>query len=101
MGCRCRKLCIYRFVQETLNNAYRHAAGKGQVLSANLVDGMLLITINDNGPGMNADALVVDTHGRTRLGLAGLRYRVESLGGVFRIDSATGKGTSVTAQFKL
>jgi len=95
------KLCIYRFVQETLNNAYRHAAGKGQVLSANLVDGMLLITINDNGPGMNADALVVDTHGRTRLGLAGLRYRVESLGGVFRIDSATGKGTSVTAQFKL
>jgi signal transduction histidine kinase len=95
------KLCIYRFVQETLNNAYRHAQGKGQVISGSHLNGVLFITVKDNGPGMAADALVVDTQGRTRLGLVGLRYRVESLGGVFGIDSAPGKGTSVTAQFKL
>lgn len=95
------KLCIYRFVQETLNNAYRHAQGKEQIVSANHVNGMLLITVKDNGPGMAADAMVVDTQGRTRLGLVGLRYRVESLGGLFSIDSSPGKGTSVTALFKL
>lgn len=95
------KLCIYRFVQETLNNAYRHAQGRGQVVSGNHLNGKLLITVKDDGPGMTADALVIDTHGRTRLGLAGLRYRVESLGGQFSIDSSPGQGTSVSAQFKL
>jgi signal transduction histidine kinase len=95
------KLCLYRFVQETLNNAYRHARGKGQVVSGNHLNGKLLVTVKDDGPGMAPDALVVDTHGRTRLGLAGLRYRVESLGGQFSIDSSPGKGTSVNAQFKL
>jgi signal transduction histidine kinase len=42
-----------------------------------------------------------DAQGRTRLGLAGLRHRVESLGGMFSIDSTPGKGTAVNAQFKL
>lgn len=95
------KLCIYRFVQETLNNAYRHAQGQGQVVSGKHINGRLLVTVKDDGPGMAADAQVIDSNGRTRLGLAGLRYRVESLGGQFSIDTSPGKGTSVNAQFKL
>lgn len=95
------KLCIYRFVQETLNNAYRHANGAGQSINATHLNGLLIVTVNDTGPGIAADAMVVETEGRTRLGLVGLRYRVESLGGVFSIDSSPGTGTSVNAQFKL
>ncbi|MEO8643722.1 histidine kinase [Pseudomonas sp.] len=94
------KLCLYRFVQETLNNAYRHAQGQGQAITADYIDGFLYISVKDSGSGMAADAMVVDTAGRTRLGLAGLRYRVESLGGLFGIESST-TGTSVNAQFKL
>jgi len=94
------KLCLYRFVQETLNNAYRHANGEGQVIQAQYIDQVLNISVRDSGPGMAADAMQLDSSGRTRLGLAGLRYRVESLGGLFSIDSCT-SGTSVNAQFKL
>ncbi|WP_284381530.1 sensor histidine kinase [Pseudomonas putida] len=94
------KLCLYRFVQEALNNAYRHANGEGQVIQAQYIDQVLNISVRDSGPGMAADAMQLDTSGRTRLGLAGLRYRVESLGGLFSIDSST-SGTSVNAQFKL
>jgi signal transduction histidine kinase len=94
------KLCLYRFVQETLNNAYRHAQGQGQAISADCIDGLLVISVKDSGPGMAPGAMVVETAGRTRLGLAGLRYRVESLGGLFSIDSSAA-GTSVNAQFKL
>ena len=94
------KLCLYRFVQETLNNAYRHARGQGQAISADYMDGLLHISVKDSGPGMSADAMMVDTAGRTRLGLAGLRNRVESLGGLFSIDSSA-DGTAVNAQFKL
>lgn len=94
------KLCLYRFVQETLNNAYRHASGEGQVIRAQYVDEVLKISVRDGGPGMTEDAMLLETSGRTRLGLAGLRYRVESLGGLFSIDSSA-SGTSVNAQFKL
>jgi signal transduction histidine kinase len=94
------KLCLYRFVQETLNNAYRHANGEGQVIRAQYVDEVLNISVRDGGPGMTEDAMLLETSGRTRLGLAGLRYRVESLGGLFSIDSSA-SGTSVNAQFKL
>ena len=94
------KLCLYRFVQETLNNAFRHANGEGQVIRAQYVDEVLNISVRDGGPGMAQDAMLLDTSGRTRLGLAGLRYRVESLGGLFSIDSSA-SGTSVNAQFKL
>ncbi|WP_433766337.1 sensor histidine kinase [Pseudomonas putida] len=94
------KLCLYRFVQEILNNAYRHANGEGQVIQAIYVNGILNISVRDSGPGMAADALQLDTTGRSRLGLAGLRYRVESLGGLFSIDSSA-SGTSVNAQFRL
>jgi signal transduction histidine kinase len=94
------KLCLYRFVQEALNNAYRHANGEGQVIRAQYIDKVLSISVRDSGPGMAADAMQLEKSGRTRLGLAGLRYRVESLGGLFSIESC-GKGTSVNAQFKL
>ena len=94
------KLCLYRFVQETLNNAFRHANGEGQVIRARYVNGVLDISVHDSGPGMMEDAMQPRTAGRTRLGLAGLRYRVESLGGLFNIDSGA-SGTSVSAQFRL
>ncbi|RKS28623.1 histidine kinase [Pseudomonas sp. WPR_5_2] len=94
------KLCLYRFVQEALNNAYRYANGEGQVIQAQYSDDVLNISVRDRGPGMAADAMLLEKSGRTRLGLAGLRYRVESLGGLFSIDSCA-SGTSVNAQFKL
>ncbi|MNC54608.1 hypothetical protein D3C75_1040990 [compost metagenome] len=61
---------------------------------------MLDISVRDSGPGMAADAMQFEKSGRTRLGLAGLRYRIEALGGLFSIDSSA-SGTSVNAQFKL
>lgn len=94
------KLCLYRFVQEALNNAYRHAQGQGQAVRADYINGRLCISVKDSGPGISADAMAAETSGRTRLGLAGLRYRVESLGGQFSIDSSPA-GTSVNAQFNL
>jgi signal transduction histidine kinase len=94
------KLCLYRFVQEALNNAYLHANGEGQVIQAQYIDEVLNISVRDSGPGMAADAMLQGASGRTRLGLAGLRYRIESLGGLFSIDSSV-SGTSVNAQFKL
>jgi len=70
------KISIYRFVQEGLNNAFRHGKGKGQQVRATTKGGKLLVEVMDTGPGF-------DPARSEGLGLAGLRERIESIGGQF------------------
>lgn len=95
------KICIYRFVQEALNNAFHHAGGKSQKVSASHHKGLLEVQIEDAGEGIPTAGSGAANRGRTPLGLVGMRYRIESLGGVFSIDSAPGAGTRLKAQFNL
>jgi len=76
------KICAFRFVQEGLNNAFRHAAGVGQRVEAGMDGAMLTVTVA-NAPADGA-ASVADGGG---LGLSGLRERVESLGGSFSFQA--------------
>jgi signal transduction histidine kinase len=90
------QVCIYRFVQEGLNNAYRHAAGVGQAVRA-VCDGReLTVEVADKGPGISPNSFVGG-----RLGLAGLRARVESLGGKFCVETQLGCGTTLRASFQV
>lgn len=77
------KICIYRFVQEGLNNAYRHAGGIGQAVSQRTEGGLVIVEVADRGSGFDLNQVRP-----TSLGLAGLRERVESLGGTFEIASS-------------
>lgn len=83
------KICVYRFVQETLNNGFRHGGGIDQRVDASLAGGELTVAVSDAGPGF--DSHPKPAHG---LGLAGLRDRVESIGGRFSVDSSAA-GTRV------
>lgn len=79
-------------VREAVTNIQRHArAGHaGATLS---VDGnMALLSVQDDGRG---GALVPGN------GLAGMRERVEALGGTLRMDSARGKGALLEARLPL
>ena len=44
------KVCLYRFAQEGLNNAFRHAGGRGQALSARCDGDLLEVVVTDDGP---------------------------------------------------
>ena len=83
------KICIYRFVQETLSNAYRHAGGAAPRVAQSVADGLITVEVSDDGPGFDPATVEPD-----RLGLAGLRERVESIGGRFILD-ASAEGTRV------
>jgi len=92
------KITLYRLVQEALHNAYRHAGGIDQRVTLCYDAGRLHIEVADGGAGFGpADGAVEDDH----LGLAGMRERVESLGGNFRVESAPGQGTRVIADLSL
>jgi signal transduction histidine kinase len=92
------KITLYRLVQEALTNAYRHAGGQGQRVAVHCVGDTLTVEIADQGPGFDGS---VETGPQEHLGLVGMRERVESLGGVFHIESAPGHGTKITAQLAL
>ena len=86
------KVCVYRFVQEALTNANRHAEGRGQRVTINGGDD-LTVTVADSGRGFDPDAL------SSGLGLTGMRARVVSIGGHLVIASTPGIGTRLTATF--
>jgi Signal transduction histidine kinase len=73
------KICIYRVIQESLNNSFKHAAGKGQRLCAREDQGKILLAIADAGQG-SREAVREDLLG-TKLGMYGIRNRVATFGG--------------------
>lgn len=75
------RLCIYRFVQEGLNNSWRHAAGKGQELRISQSGGILRVSVLDRGPGFAASYPSRADEQEHHLGLVGLTDRIEALGG--------------------
>ena len=88
------KITVYRLVQEALNNAYRHAGGVGQRVHISAQGEQLVVEVSDRGPGFIS---APGTEWNGRLGLSGMRERVESLGGLFTIKSQPGQGTTIRA----
>ncbi|GAB2177074.1 sensor histidine kinase [Dongia sp. agr-C8] len=86
-------ICIYRFVQECLMNAFRHAGGRDQRVEACMLEGSLQIEVIDAGPGL---AQTPTDPNHAPLGLLGLRERIEVLGGVMRSESGAAGGTRLT-----
>lgn len=81
-------------VQEAVHNALHHAAPR-QVEIAVESDpaGGVSIEVRDDGTGFELGTQAGPRHGH--FGLAGMRERVERLGGTFEIESAPGRGTRV------
>jgi signal transduction histidine kinase len=90
-------ICLYRIVQEGLNNAFHHGKALGQRVEVWADTQSIVIAVGDSGPG-----LVENNHenprSRTGLGIAGLRNRVEALQGAFEVISQRGIGTQIRAK---
>jgi signal transduction histidine kinase len=91
--------CLYRLVQEGLNNAYRHAKASGQRVEARVEGDRLRLVVSDTGGGLSV--AVRDGTSLGGLGLCGLKHRILSLGGDFEVASTTGCGVRLTASFRL
>ena len=83
---------LYRIVQESLNNAFKYAkASEIKIGLTKSSAGELLLTIQDNGIGMDVDSVDQTTH----FGLLGMRERAQALNGTFSIISEPTKGTVI------
>jgi signal transduction histidine kinase len=93
------ELCVYRIVQEALNNIAQHSGATVCTVSLNARDGVLRLVVEDNGRGFGASAGRLPS-GRG-LGLIGMRERAQALGGTFTIGRRDGGGTSLAVTLPL
>jgi len=92
------KIALYRLIQESLANGFRHGGSTLQRVSVAQHGDQLAITVSDNGAGFEQGA---GTATAGHLGLTGMRERVEILGGSFNLQSAPGQGTVIEASLPL
>jgi signal transduction histidine kinase len=85
------KIALYRLLQESLANGFRHGRGSDQRVHVSSTDTELTVTVSDNGAGF--DPLRTQTEGH--VGLEAMRERVEILGGSFQLQTAPGQGTVI------
>ncbi|MBB3724801.1 histidine kinase [Nonomuraea dietziae] len=83
----------YRVVQEALTNALKYAHGSPTVVRVRYGEKEISVAVGTDGSG----SLAASPGGSGR-GLAGLRERVEALGGEFRADRQAGGGFLVRAR---
>ena len=91
------KIALFRLLQESLANGFRHAGAVKQHITLGASDSQLQVAVRDDGKGFDPQTAETEGH----LGLEGMRERVELLGGTFLVWSAAGQGTVVRADFPL
>jgi signal transduction histidine kinase/ligand-binding sensor domain-containing protein len=94
------EITIYRIVQECLNNVVKHAQATEAEVIVRCLEHHAELVIRDNGRGFSVNGpRAASADGRGGFGLKGLAQRIHMLGGTHIIDSAPGRGTTVTARF--
>jgi len=92
-----RRTVLFRVAQEALTNVGRHSQATRVDISIRKLAASLAMDIKDNGKAFNVENQL-QANGGKRLGLLGMRERVEMIGGTFAVQSASGQGTSVRVE---
>lgn len=95
-----KRIVLYRVAQEAFTNVARHAQASQVDVKIKKMDGVICMKIKDNGKGFQQQRVLHDKKGK-RLGLLGMKERLEMVNGAFTVTSAPGKGTTVLAQIPL
>ena len=93
---------LFRVVQEALINTHRHAQSATASIRLTAAADLLTLEIDDRGRGMPPEVLssVTTGGGAPGVGIAGMRERLEQLGGRLNIESSD-RGTTIRATVPL
>jgi PAS domain S-box-containing protein len=88
-------LCLFRVLQEGLNNLVKHSGAERAKVELSGCDGILSLKVSDAGRGF-------DHESRKRgLGLISMKERLQMVGGELSLHSAPGAGTEIKAEVRL
>jgi signal transduction histidine kinase len=92
---------LYRVAREALTNVFRHANARRVSVLLERRDDHVLLIVEDDGRGFEAEALLQAPATGSKLGLLGMRERATLAGGSVEIESSPGVGTTVFARMPL
>ncbi|WP_242202090.1 ATP-binding protein [Aestuariivivens insulae] len=87
-----KKIHMYRIVQETLHNIYKHANAKNVYISFKLKNNVICLTVKDDGSGFDVNKA------KSGIGLKNMTSRINEIEGKINIESEPGKGTRVSLE---
>jgi signal transduction histidine kinase len=92
-----RRIVMFRVAQEALTNVARHACATEIQIRISRTPGVIRMEICDNGKSFSVEKTFLVKNPK-RLGLVGMKERIEMVGGSLAIESAPDKGTTVRVE---
>ncbi len=90
-------LCLYRVIQEAVQNSVRHNGGAAIHVSLTNADGRIRLLVSDEGKGFDVNHAMHNGG----LGLVSMRERVRQVHGSIQFTSSVGKGARIEATVPL
>jgi two-component system sensor histidine kinase UhpB len=92
---------LFRIAQEAVNNIVRHAQASTVRIALCLDSGDVCLQVEDDGRGFDVRRISEQALPQRRLGLLGMKERVDLVGGRMMVDSAPGRGTRLEVRVSL
>jgi signal transduction histidine kinase len=92
-----KRTVLFRVAQEALTNVARHARATQVRMSIMEISGLIRMEISDNGKSFQVGKML-SARNPNRLGLVGMKERVEMVGGRLIIESSPTSGTTVRVE---
>ena len=91
-----RQTIIFYIAEEAINNACKYAqASHIMIRMKSFNQDLVMLEIQDDGVGFDKKAVESNYDQRGSLGLKNMTERTEMVNGIFQLDSAVGKGTTI------
>ncbi len=90
--------CLYRVVQEALNNIHKHTKATYVEIVLEKRNDLLILIVADNGKGFRQKSKTILQKG---IGLTGMKERIALVGGTLEIESELKKGTTIYVRIPL
>jgi signal transduction histidine kinase len=87
---------IFYIIEEAILNARKHAQASSIWVRLKVQDNVFIAEVEDDGCGIDLEAMQTSYDERGSLGMVNMRERAELVGGKFGVSSSVGKGTRVT-----
>jgi signal transduction histidine kinase len=93
------ELSIYRIVQESLSNVYRHSSASTAKISIKRVSPRaIMLSVEDNGTGIDTNFDLTSYSQEGHYGMVGIQERVALLGGRLRVQNQPEGGLLIQAE---
>lgn len=96
-----KEIAVYRITQEALNNVIKHAQAKNVFVNLIKKDGLISLSIEDDGIGFLQKKMMISPKNKESIGLFIMQERVVLLGGSLSVESQIGQGTHLLAELPL